>query len=169
MQVGFIGLGRMGSGMAANLLAAGHTLTVYNRNPAKAEALVAKGAQLAKTPGDAARGDVVITMLADDRALEHVVFGENGILPALAPGAIHVSMSTISVALAERLAAAHREKDQEFMSATVFGRPDLGGFRQALRRGGGQAGNDRPLQASVRRAGPAHFRDLGPGAEGESR
>jgi 3-hydroxyisobutyrate dehydrogenase-like beta-hydroxyacid dehydrogenase len=125
MQVGFIGLGRMGSGMAANLLAAGHTLTVYNRNPAKAEALVAKGAQLAKTPGDAARGDVVITMLADDRALEHVVFGENGILPALAPGAIHVSMSTISLALAERLAAAHREKDQEFMSATVFGRPDL--------------------------------------------
>jgi 3-hydroxyisobutyrate dehydrogenase-like beta-hydroxyacid dehydrogenase len=125
MQVGFIGLGRMGSGMAANLLAAGHTLTVFNRNPAKAEALVTKGAQLAKTPGDAACGDVVITMLADDRALEHVVFGENGILPALAPGAIHVSMSTISVALAERLAASHREKDQEFMSATVFGRPDL--------------------------------------------
>ncbi len=69
MQVGFIGLGRMGSGMAANLLAAGHALTVYNRSPAKAEPLVGKGAHLAKTPGDAARGQVVITMLADDHAL----------------------------------------------------------------------------------------------------
>ena len=125
MQVGFIGLGRMGSGMAANLLAAGHALTVYNRSPAKAESLVSKGAQLAKTPGDAARGQVVITMLANDPALEQIVFGESGILQALAPGAIHLSMSTISVALAERLAAAHREKGQEFVSAPVFGRPDL--------------------------------------------
>lgn len=124
MQVGFIGLGRMGSGMAANLLAAGHTLTVYNRSPAKAEPLIGKGARLAKTPGEAARGEVVITMLADDHALEHVVFAHGGILEALAPGAIHLSMSTISVALAERLAAAHREKGQELVSAPVFGRPE---------------------------------------------
>ena len=124
MQVGFIGLGNMGSAMAANLLAAGHALTVYNRTPAKAQALVAKGARLASTPGDAARGDVVITMLADDHALEHVVFGEHGILAALAPGAIHLSMSTISMALAERLNAAHREKGQELISAPVFGRPE---------------------------------------------
>jgi 3-hydroxyisobutyrate dehydrogenase-like beta-hydroxyacid dehydrogenase len=124
MQVGLIGLGRMGSGMAANLLAAGQELTVYNRTPAKADSLVGKGARLAKTPGDAARGQVVITMLADDRALEQVVFDKGGILDALAPGAIHVSMSTISVALAERLAAAHRDKGQEFVAAPVFGRPD---------------------------------------------
>ena len=125
MQVGFIGLGRMGSGMAANLLAAGHTLIVYNRSPAKAEPLIGKGARLAKTPGEAARGEVVIiTMLADDHALEHVVFAHGGILEALAPGAIHLSMSTISVALAERLAAAHREKGQELVSAPVFGRPE---------------------------------------------
>lgn len=69
MQVGFIGLGNMGSGMAANLLKAGHALTVYNRTPAKAEALVAEGGRLAKTPREAARGDVVITMLADDAAV----------------------------------------------------------------------------------------------------
>jgi 3-hydroxyisobutyrate dehydrogenase-like beta-hydroxyacid dehydrogenase len=124
MQVGFIGLGRMGSGMAANLLAAGHTLTVYNRSPVKAEPLIGKGARLAKTPGEAARGEVVITMLADDHALEHVVLAHGGILEALAPGAIHLSMSTISVALAERLAAAHREKGQELVSAPVFGRPE---------------------------------------------
>ncbi|MGZ8417049.1 MAG: NAD(P)-dependent oxidoreductase [Methyloceanibacter sp.] len=124
MQVGFIGLGHMGSGMAANLLAAGHALTIYNRSPARTEPLVGKGAKLAKTPGDAARGQVVITMLADDAALEHVVFGKSGVLEALAPGAIHVSMSTISVALAERLATAHGEKGQEFVAAPVFGRPD---------------------------------------------
>ncbi len=124
MQVGFIGLGNMGSAMAANLLAAGHALTVHNRTLAKAQALVAKGARLARAPGDAARGDVVITMLADDHALEHVVFGEHGLLAALAPGAIHLSMSTISMALAERLNAAHREKGQELISAPVFGRPE---------------------------------------------
>jgi 3-hydroxyisobutyrate dehydrogenase-like beta-hydroxyacid dehydrogenase len=124
MQVGFVGIGRMGSGMAANLLAAGHALTVYNRSAAKAEALVGKGATLATTPAEAARGEVVITMLADDRAVEQAVFGRDGILDALPRGAIHLSMSTISFALAERLAAAHRDKGQEFVAAPVFGRPD---------------------------------------------
>jgi 3-hydroxyisobutyrate dehydrogenase-like beta-hydroxyacid dehydrogenase len=75
MQVGFIGLDNMGSAMAANLLAAGHALTVYNRTPAKADILVAKGSRLAKTPADAAQGEIVITMLADDHAIEQVVFG----------------------------------------------------------------------------------------------
>ena len=83
MQVGFIGLGSMGSGMAANLLKAGHALTVYNRTPAKAEALVAEGGRLAKTPREAARGDVVITMLADDAAVESVAFGRDGVLAGL--------------------------------------------------------------------------------------
>jgi 3-hydroxyisobutyrate dehydrogenase-like beta-hydroxyacid dehydrogenase len=124
MQVGFIGIGRTGSGMAANLLAAGHALMVYNRSHAKAKALIRKGAQLAGTPADAARGDVVITMLADNHAVEQVVFGDHGILEALAPGAIHLSMSTISFALSERLAAAHRETGQKFVAAPVFGRPD---------------------------------------------
>ena len=124
MQVGFIGLGGMGSGMAANLLKAGHALTVYNCTAAKAEALVGDGAALAKIPGEAARGDVVITMLADDAAVEAVVFGSDGVLAGLKPGAIHISMSTISVALAERLAAAHRGAGQRFVSAPVFGRPE---------------------------------------------
>jgi 3-hydroxyisobutyrate dehydrogenase-like beta-hydroxyacid dehydrogenase len=124
MQVGFIGLGRKGSAMAANLLAAGHALTVYNRAAAKAEPLVSQGAHLAKTPGEAARGEVAITMLADDHVVEDAVLGRDGILTALAPGAIHVSMSTIGVALAERLEVAHREKGQEFVAAPVFGRPE---------------------------------------------
>jgi 3-hydroxyisobutyrate dehydrogenase-like beta-hydroxyacid dehydrogenase len=124
MQVGFIGLGHMGSAMAANLLAAGHGLTVYNRTAAKAEPLVSQGAHLANTPGEAARGAVAVTMLADDHAVEEAVFGRDGLLATLATGAIHVSMSTISLALAERLEAAHHEKGQEFVAAPVFGRPE---------------------------------------------
>jgi 3-hydroxyisobutyrate dehydrogenase-like beta-hydroxyacid dehydrogenase len=124
MKVGFIGLGNMGSGMAANLLKAGHELTVYNRTPEKAEALVQAGARLAKTAREASRGQVVLTMIADDYALEALVFGETGIIAGLARGAIHVSLSTISVALAEKLTTAHAKHDQKFVAAPVFGRPE---------------------------------------------
>src|SRR5262245_30530681 len=99
MQVGFIGLGSMGSGMAANLLRAGHTLTLFNRTPDKAEVLVAEGATLAKTPSEAARGDVVITMLADDAAVERVVFSPDGILAGLKDVSINLFLSTMSVGL----------------------------------------------------------------------
>jgi len=118
MQVGFIGLGQMGAAMAANLFKAGHALTVWNRSPGKAEPLVATGAKLARTPAEAAQGDVVMTMLADDAALESVVFGADGI--AGAP-ALHVSHSTISLALAERLAAL--PTGGGYVAAPVFGRP----------------------------------------------
>lgn len=123
MKVGFIGLGHMGAGMAANLIAAGHEVTVYNRTPAKVQALVERGARAAARGADACRGEAVITMLADDAALESVVFGADGILRNLAPGAIHVSTSTIGVALSERLTKAHAEARQRFVAAPVFGRP----------------------------------------------
>ena len=124
MRVGFIGLGNMGVAMAATLIKAGHELTVYNRTPAKAEALVDQGARYAQTVADACRGEVVITMLSDDNALENVVFGENGIATVLSPGAIHISSSTVSVALADKLTAAHAAKGQKFVAAPVFGRPE---------------------------------------------
>ena len=107
MKVGFIGLGRMGAAMAGNLLRAGHDLTVYNRTPSKAQALIDRGARLAARVADACRGDAVITMLADDDAVEGVVFGEEGVLRSLGGRTIHVSMSTISVALCGRLADLH--------------------------------------------------------------
>jgi 3-hydroxyisobutyrate dehydrogenase-like beta-hydroxyacid dehydrogenase len=124
MKVGFIGLGNMGVGMAGNLLKACHEVAVYNRTPAKAEVLVQQGAHHAAQVGDACRGDVVITMLADDTAVESVAFGDSGVIAALRPGGIHVSASTISVALSEKLTAAHEEKGQHFVSAPVFGRPE---------------------------------------------
>jgi len=124
MQIGFIGLGNMGQAMARNLLQAGHQVTVYNRTPSRAEPLVAAGARLAETPGDASRGETVITMVADDGALEAVAFGEGGIVARLPADAIHVSMSTIGVALSERLTDAHRQAGQVYVAAPVFGRPE---------------------------------------------
>jgi len=124
MKVGFIGLGHMGAGMAANLLRAGHTVAVYNRTPGKAQPLIEQGAQPAARVADACRGDAVITMLADDAAVESVAFGDDGVIGQLGKGAVHISMSTISVALSERLAAAHAKVSQRFVAAPVFGRPD---------------------------------------------
>jgi 3-hydroxyisobutyrate dehydrogenase-like beta-hydroxyacid dehydrogenase len=124
MRIGFIGLGRMGAGMALNLLRAGHDLTVYNRTRAKALALVSEGARAAAEIADACKGDAVITMLSDDGAVADIVLGSNGLIATVRPGAIHVSMSTISVALSERLEAAHAAAGQRFVAATVFGRPE---------------------------------------------
>lgn len=124
MNIGFIGLGQMGHGMAANLVNAGHAVTVYNRTAAKADALVREGAMLARSIAEACGGDVVITMLADDAAVEDIVLGERGVLASLAPGATHVSSSTISVDLSKRLTAAHGAAGQHYVAAPVFGRPE---------------------------------------------
>jgi 3-hydroxyisobutyrate dehydrogenase-like beta-hydroxyacid dehydrogenase len=114
----------MGSGMASSLLKGGHDVTVYNRTPSKAQALVGQGARYAAQVADACRGDAVITMLADDVAVESVVFGDAGVIKNLARGAIHISSSTISVALSEKMAAEHAASGQWFVSAPVFGRPE---------------------------------------------
>jgi 3-hydroxyisobutyrate dehydrogenase-like beta-hydroxyacid dehydrogenase len=115
----------MGAGMAASLLKAGHEVTVYNRTPDKAKALAEQGAKLARTMADACRGDAVMTMLANDQAVEDVVLGWGGVIESLGPDALHVSSSTISVALADRLTVAHDEVGSRFVSAPVFGRPDV--------------------------------------------
>lgn len=123
MQIGWIGLGNMGSVMAKRLLEAGHELVVYNRSRSKAEALATLGARIADTPVDAAKCAVVVTMLADDRALRDVL-EHGGALAAMSPGTLHVSMSTISHALAQELTHAHAERELAFVGAPVFGRPD---------------------------------------------
>ena len=124
MKVGFVGLGNMGSVMARNLLKAGHTVTVYNRTRARAEALRADGAGVAGSPAEAAGGDVAITMLSDDHAVEEAALGAQGLVKATNPGAIHVSMSTISPALSERLRQAHAQAGQGYVAAPVLGRPE---------------------------------------------
>jgi len=124
MKIGFIGLGNMGAGMAANLLKAGHEVTAYNRSQDKVAALAQQGAKPAKTVAETCGGDIVITMLANDDAVSAVTFGDDGVLASLRPGTTHVSSSTISVALSERLTAAHTEAGQGFVAAPVFGRPE---------------------------------------------
>lgn len=133
MRIGFIGLGRMGSGMARNLLRAGHVVAVFNRTRDKAEALVADGARVADSPADACSGsEAVVTMLADDRAVEQVVLSDDGIASALPEGASHISCSTIGIALARRLAAEHRRRGQGYLSVPVFGRPEAAEAGQLL-------------------------------------
>ncbi len=124
MRIGLIGLGQMGTGIAANLLKAGHELTVYNRTRAKAEAFVSEGAKVADHIADACRGDAVITMLSNDDAVESAVYGDGGVLASLPKGAIHISSSTISVALSKRLAEHHADRGQRYVAAPVFGRPE---------------------------------------------
>ena len=123
MKVGFIGLGSMGLPMPRNLLKAGHEVTVYNRTRERAESLRTEGATVAGRAADACSSEVLITMLADDRAMRVVVF-DGQLIPRLAPGAVHVSMGTISVAMAQELTRAHAEAGNQFISAPVFGRPE---------------------------------------------
>lgn len=129
--VGFIGLGAMGLPMAQNLLKAGYALQVYNRTGQKAAPLQAQGAALAAKPADLGRpGAVVITMVADDSALEEVVLGPEGFGGTLGPEGIHLSMSTVSPTLARNLASHHRRQGAAYLAAPVFGRPDAAAARK---------------------------------------
>jgi 3-hydroxyisobutyrate dehydrogenase-like beta-hydroxyacid dehydrogenase len=124
MRIAFIGLGSMGAGMAANLIKGGHEVTVWNRTAAVADPLKAQGATVAATAAEAAKGaEVVHNMLANDAAVRDVILGS--VLEALPKGAIHVNHATISVALAGELAKTHEEKGIGFVSAPVFGRPEV--------------------------------------------
>ena len=127
MNVGFIGLGNMGAPMVRRLLAAGHEVTVWNRTRQRAETLIAAGAKVADTPADAARGKVaVMTMLFDDAAHQQVIFGDGeiGLIEALEPDTLHISLSTISAALSEKLTQEHARRGLSFIAAPVFGRPE---------------------------------------------
>lgn len=124
MDAALIGLGKMGAGIARSLLRSGHRVTVYNRTRERAEALRADGAIVAGSVAEACRSEVVLTIVADDAALEGLVFGGSGILASLARDAAHVSLSTIGVALSDRLTAAHAKAGQGYLAAPVFGRPD---------------------------------------------
>jgi 3-hydroxyisobutyrate dehydrogenase-like beta-hydroxyacid dehydrogenase len=132
-NLAFLGLGQMGAPIARLLLMQGYSVTLWNRDRAKAEALQSGSARIATSPQDAVNNAaVVFTMLADDVATEAVLFGDAqkssvspGFLDALPPGAIHVTLSTISVALARRITAAHQERGQHHVGAPVFGRPAI--------------------------------------------
>jgi 3-hydroxyisobutyrate dehydrogenase-like beta-hydroxyacid dehydrogenase len=140
MKLGFVGLGNMGQAMARSLLRAGHEVTVYNRTRQKAEDLVSEGAKVAGSPAEACGGEAVCTMVADDHALEEVVFGPSGILAAQANELIHLSMSTISTSLAKRLTELHRHAGKTYVAAPVFGRPEAAAAAKLVIVAAGPAG-----------------------------
>ncbi|MGF6372341.1 3-hydroxyisobutyrate dehydrogenase-like beta-hydroxyacid dehydrogenase [Paraburkholderia sp. RAU6.4a] len=147
MKIGFVGLGSMGAAIAMNLIESGHEVHVFNRTAARAEPLRAAGARVAASPAHAAESaDVVFTMVADDAAHAAVTFGEAGIANALRPGALHISMSTISVAAAQDHAARYREAELPFVSAPVFGRPDAAAARKLFIMA---AGEDKHLTVAL--------------------
>src|SRR5690242_6177882 len=126
LRIGFLGLGKMGLPMAHRLIAVGHELSVWNRSEGRADPLLREGAIMAGTPAEAELGaDAVVTMLFDDYAHEAVLFGPNGLMDALSPGALHIACSTISVALSERLTREHERRGIAFVAAPVFGRPNV--------------------------------------------
>ncbi len=123
--LGFIGLGNMGKPIATNLLRAGYELRVYNRTPSKAASLLEQGAALAETPAAVgAPGGIVLTMLADDQAVEEVCYTKPSFVERLGTGGIHISLSTISPATARLLAKHHREYGVDYVASPVFGRPE---------------------------------------------
>lgn len=123
----------MGSGMARNLIRAGHKIAVYNRSREKAEPFAKEGARVADSPADACRdAEVVLSMVADDSAVEHMVFGKDGIFAAAKPGLLHISHSTISTALARKLATEHEQHQVGYLSAPVFGRPEAAEGKKLL-------------------------------------
>ncbi len=125
MNIGFIGLGHMGSAIVGRLLQAKYTVRVWNRSPENARKLEERGAKVVSTPDEAFRGDVVFSMLGDDAALRAVVL-DSGVLERASHETVpvHVNMATISVALADELAACHEKRNIAYVSAPVLGRPD---------------------------------------------
>ena len=145
MKIGFIGLGRMGGGVAENLLKAGHTVTVWNRSQGPVQALVAKGAVAAKTPEEALQGEAVFSMLSNDAVMRDVGFA-GPLLAKAAKGLIHVNAATISVEFAKELAAAHKAAGLAYLSAPVFGRPDMAASAQLVLVAGGDAAALKTMQ-----------------------
>jgi 3-hydroxyisobutyrate dehydrogenase-like beta-hydroxyacid dehydrogenase len=140
MNVGFIGLGKMGQGMTRRILGGGHDLSVYNRTSEKAADLAGAGATIATSIADVCRGrDVVITMVADDTAVKEVTLGQGGIRESLRAGAVHLCMGTHSVAAVQTLAKAHEGARQRMVSAPVLGRPDAAAAGQLGIVAGGPA------------------------------
>ena len=124
MDVGFIGLGRMGKAMVANLLRGGHRVRIWNRSPDPARELVKGGATMAGEPAEAARAEALMTMLADDESTRSVLLG-GGVLERAPRGLIYVNLATVSVALTREFAQLARERGIAYVAAPVFGRPEV--------------------------------------------
>lgn len=145
MEIGLVGLGPMGLAIGKSLLRElapqGHGITVYNRTAEKAAPLIEAGARLAETPAEAAAGDVVLSIVADDHAVAALTLADQGILSGLQDSTVHVGMSTVTVDMAERLAAAHAAAGKRYLSAPVMGRPQAAETGQIFIAAAGASGD----------------------------
>ena len=157
--LGFIGLGRMGEPVAANLLAAGYALRVYNRTASKAAPLSAKGATVVARAADvvAAPGGIVFTMLADDQAVEQVCLAEPSFVAKLGSGGIHVSLSTVSPATARALAKHHAKYGVDYVGSPVFGRPEAAAASKLAVCVSGAAGAKKRVETIYPAISGSHF------------
>ena len=156
-EIGFVGLGQMGTAMAANLAAAGRRVIAYVRRPEQQGKLAALGLKPTTNIADLFDCEIVISMLPDDAAVREIVFGReavglDGLAQGLRPGAIHLSMSTISTAAASELASEHALNDQGYVAAPVFGNPDAAEGAPAVHRRRRRGGRCRALPAAVRQS-----------------
>jgi 3-hydroxyisobutyrate dehydrogenase-like beta-hydroxyacid dehydrogenase len=124
MRIGFVGLGQMGLGMATRLIERGHELIVWNRTRAAAEALRARGVQVADDPARMLDAEVVVSMLADDVAVE-AVWITSGLVQRIGSTALHLNMASVSLRMGQRLAGLHRTGGSAYVAAPVFGRPEF--------------------------------------------
>lgn len=124
MHVGFVGLGNMGAAIAGHMLSPERSVTVWNRTADKVQDLVERGAVRANSVDETLAGEIVFSMLADDQAVQDVLLS-SGAFDHAGQGIVHVNLSTVSVDLAKKLGAFHRERGQEYISAPVVGRPDI--------------------------------------------
>ncbi|MGA8366331.1 MAG: NAD(P)-dependent oxidoreductase [Candidatus Acidiferrales bacterium] len=162
--VGFIGLGNMGEPIAANLLSAGYGLRVYNRTASKAAALVAKGAKAAANAAEVSSpGGIVLTMVANDQALEEICLPAGSFVERLGSGGVHISLSTIAPATARRLIEHHARHGVEFVSAPVFGRPEAAAAKRLWVCVSGPAAAKKRTQPILAAIGQGVF-DFGEGA-----
>ncbi|OWJ61439.1 NAD(P)-dependent oxidoreductase [Inquilinus limosus] len=155
-RIGVVGLGSMGAAMAGRLLDQGWPVAVWNRSPAAEEPLLAKGAVRAATPAEAAANGIVLSMVADDAALKSVTTGDAGILSGLPQGGVHVSMSTVSPAIAADLAAAHQAAGVAYLGSPVFGRPPVAGSGQLRIAVSGPAAAKDRVRPVLETLGQAH-------------
>ena len=167
MDIAFLGLGIMGSRMAANLIKAGYPLTVWNRSAEKAAGLIGQGAQLAATPAEAARGkDILITMLSNPAAVEATALGAQGFLDALPPGALWMDSSTVNPSFSRRMAQEAARREVHFIDAPVAGSKGPAANAQLLFLVGGDPADvatARPLMDKMGR-GVIHAGAVGMGA-----
>jgi len=155
MEIGFVGLGAMGAGIVPRLMAAGHTVTGWNRSKDKAAPLIKDGMRFAASPREAAAGaEIVFSIVTDAAAVRAVALGADGIIGGLAPGGIYVDMSTISPDASRAVSAEFAERDLTMLDAPISGSPiTLAQGNAALMVGGDKAAFER-VEPVLRAIGP---------------